>query len=183
MAYDFSNLKQKIKDTEEWLIKEYQNVRTGRATPALLDGVQVDSYGAMVPINQVANIGVEDARTLRITPWDVSQVKEIEKAIVNKNLGVSVSSDEKGIRTSFPELTEESRNMLIKIVKEKLEDARISLRSERDEVWSGIQKLEKDKEIGEDDKFSYKDGMQKFIDEGIWKLERIAARKEKEIVS
>ena len=183
MVYDFSNLKQKIKDTEEWLLKEYKSVRTGRATPALLDGVQVDSYGSMIPINQVANISIEDARTLRITPWDVSQVKEIEKAITSKNLGVSVSTDEKGVRTSFPELTEENRNMLLKVVKDKLEEARISLRSERDDVWGDIQKKEKEKEISEDDKFTYKDEMQKFIDGGIEKLEMVAVRKEKEIAN
>lgn len=183
MTYDFSQLKQKIKDTDEWLLNEYRAVRTGRATPVLLDSLQITVYGTRVPINQVANISIEDARTLRITPWDTSQIKEIEKAITDSNLGVSASSDEKGVRASFPELTAENRTALVKVVKEKLEHARISLRSERDEIWNDIQKQERDKIISTDDKFRYKDEMQKLIDEGGNKLEGIAFRKEKEITS
>lgn len=183
MAYDFSALKQKIKDTNEWLLNEYRTVRTGRATPALLDSLQVESYGTRVPINQVANISIEDARTLRITPWDSSQIKDIEKALTDSNLGVSASSDEKGVRASFSEITAENRATLLKVIKEKLEHARISLRGERDEIWNDIQKQERDKTISDDDKFRYKDEMQKLIDEGGNKLEVITIRKEKEILN
>lgn len=182
MAYDFSELKKKVEETRRWLLKEYQGVRTGRATPALLDAVQVSAYGAEIAIQHVAAVSVEDAKTLRISPWDVSQVKEIEKAITNANLGVSVSSDEKGIRVSFPELTSERREQLQKVVKDKLEHARVSLRGTRDLTWEGIQKREKDKEFGEDDKFRYKEEMEKLVKEGNEALEEVAWRKEQEIM-
>ena len=125
MAYDFSSLKQEITDTEEWLKKEFQGIRTGRAAPALLDNIQVESYGSRVPLNQVGNVGVEDARTLRVTLWNAEQVKDVEKAITDANLGVGVSSDERGVRVIFPELTSERRDTLIRISKDKLEEARV----------------------------------------------------------
>jgi len=179
--YDFKELQSKVEESEEWLRKEYLGLRTGRATPTLLDSVQVESYGSRMPINQVANIGVEDARTLRITPWDSTQIKEIEKAITNANFGVGISTDDKGIRISFPELTSERRESIIKIAKEKLEDARQSLRGAREEVWGDIQKKEKDGEMSEDEKFTSKDELQKFIDEANRSLEELFTKKEKEI--
>lgn len=182
MAYDFSYLKTKISDTEEWLKKEFFSIRTGRATPSILDGIRVDSYGAKLPIVQVANLGIEDARTLRIVPYDASQGKEIEKAIVASSLGLSVSADDKGVRVSFPELTAENREALTKVVKEKLEQARVSLRGERDQVWSDIQKQEKDGDIAEDEKFRLKEEMQKLVDEGSNNLELLADKKEREIM-
>jgi len=183
MTYDFKELKQKIEDTEEWLKKEFLGVRTGRATPALLDSVRVDSYGSQLPVNQMAGVTVEDARTLCLTPWDTSAIKEIEKAITVANLGVSVAVDEKGVRVIFPELTSERREQLQKLIKEKLEHARISLRSARDETWADIQKKEKDKEIGEDDKFRFKEEMEKLVTEGNKQLDEVAERKEKEILN
>ena len=158
-------------------------IRTGRATPTLLDGVQVEAYGARMPISQVASLSTEDARTLRITPWDASQTKEIERAITLANLGVSSAVDDKGLRVFFPELTSERREQLLKISKQKLEEARVALRGERDKVWSDIQAKEKDGKLSEDEKFRAKDEMQKLIDEGNKKLEELAERKEKEISS
>ena len=181
MTYDFSPLKQKIEDTEAWLKKEFQGIRTGQATPTLLDNIQVESFGARVPLNQVGNVGVEDARTRRVSVWNVEQVKDVEKAITDANLGVGVTPDESGVRVTFPELTSERRDTLIKLSKDKLEEARISLRGVRDEVWGDIQKQEKDGEISEDEKFSYKDEMQKLIDEGNKALEELGNRKEEEI--
>ena len=183
MTYDFSHLKQKTQDIQNHLKEEFSGIRTGRATPALLDSVMVDSYGAKTPINQVAGINMEDARTLRITPYDASQITEVEKAITNSNLGVSASVDERGMRIFFPELTSEVRETLNKLVKEKLENARISLRGERDNTWEDIQKKEKDKEFGEDDKFRFKEEMQKIVDEEIQNLEVLAEKKEQEILS
>jgi ribosome recycling factor len=183
IMYDFSNLKKKIKDTEDWLREEYIGVRTGRATPALLDSIRVDSYGALVPVNQVASVSVEDARTLRVVPYEPSAGKAIEKAVTNASLGVSVSTDDKGTRIFFPELTSESRKALLKIVKEKLEHARVSLRTERDQTWEDIQRRAKDKQISEDDKFRFKDEMQKITNGAGEELERIAERKESEILS
>lgn len=181
MTYDFEPLKEKIETTLEWLIKEYFTIRTGRATPQVLDSIRIDSYGAKVPINQMANISIEDARTLRILPYDASQTKDIEKAIVGSETGLSVSSDDKGVRVSFPQLTSENRAALVKVVKEKLEQARVSLRKERDEVWSDIQKREKTGDFSEDDKFRFKDEMQKCIDEANEKLEALTTKKEEEI--
>ena len=115
-------------------------------------------------INQIANITNEDARTLRIIPWDRTQLKSIENAISSSGLGISVSVDEKGIRVIFPDLTSETRTSLLKIAKTKLEEARISVRTERDKVWSDAQK-KKNKEIGEDEKYTIKEKLQKIIDE------------------
>ncbi|QSH39493.1 ribosome recycling factor [Candidatus Kaiserbacteria bacterium] len=179
--YDFKTIEQKIVETKEWLQKEYQGLRTGRATPTLLDSVQIESYGSRIPLSQAANIGVEDARTLRITPWDASQVKEIEKAITNANFGVGISTDEKGVRISFPELTSERRASLVKLGKDKLEDARQSLRVAREETWNDIQSKEKDGELSEDDKFRNKEELQKRIDEANASLEGLFKKKETEI--
>ncbi|MBI2617851.1 ribosome recycling factor [Candidatus Kaiserbacteria bacterium] len=183
MAYDFSSLKKKISDTEVWLKKEFQSIRTGRAVPALLDGIQVESYGSRVSLNHVGSIGIEDPRTLRVSVWNTEQVKDVERAITDANLGVGVSSDEKGVRVTFPELTSERREMLIKLAKDKREDARVSLRSERDLVWSDIQKKERDGEVGEDDKFRYKEEMQKLVDKGNKALDALMEKKEAEIHS
>lgn len=183
MAYNFSGLKNKSAEAAEWLQKELQSVRTGRATPLLLDSVLVEAYGSRMLIRDVAAIGIEDARTLRVSPWDLSQTKAIEKAITVANLGVSVSVDEKGLRVHFPELTSERRAVLQKLIKEKLEHARVTLRSIRDEVWSDIQKQEREGKLSEDEKFRNKDEMQKIIDEGNATLEGLAEKKELEITS
>lgn len=183
MAYDFSSLKTKITDTESWLQKEFQGIRTGRAAPALLDGVLVESFGARVPLNQVGSVGVEGARTLRVSVWNADQVKDVEKAITDSDLGVGVSSDEKGVRVTFPELTAERRATLIKLAKDKLEEARVSLRGIRDDVWNDIQKKEKDGEITEDEKFRFKEEMQKMIDEANKALDASMTKKEEEIAS
>jgi ribosome recycling factor len=183
MTYDFNLLKKKIKDVEEWLKREQQQIRTGRATPALLDNVSVDVYGSKMNLNQLGSMGTEDPRTLRITLWDASQVKAVEKAIQAANLGVSVAVDDKGIRVSFPELTSERRVSLTKIAKEKLESARISLRKLRDEAWEDIQKKEKLGGMSEDEKFRFKTEMEKLVQEANKTLDDLAARKEKEIMS
>lgn len=181
MAYDFKIFNERIGETKEWLKKEYLSIRTSRATPALLDNIQVISYSTRVALNQVANVSVEDARTLRISPYDISQLKEIEKAITDANLGVGVGADEGGIRITFPEITSERRQAFLKVIKEKLEEARVSLRGERDQVWDDIQKAVKEKTISEDEKFRYKNDMQKIIDGANKELDEIASRKEKEI--
>jgi ribosome recycling factor len=181
MNYDFNPFKNELKNIQNWLIKEFSTIRTGMATPTLLDGIKVESYGTLSPINQIANIGIEDARTLKITPWDKSQSKEIEKAITDANLGVGLSTNDQGLRVSFPELTSERRVLLIKTAKDKLENARISLRSERDKVWSDIQDKVKISELTEDDKFYLKDEMQKLVDEIGKELEIMLDKKEKEI--
>ena len=183
MAYDFKPFEKRIAEIVERVTKELSSVRTGRAAPAILDGISIESYGTRMPVNQVANISVEDARTLRVAPWDMSNAKEIEKAITQANLGLSVGMDERGVRVSFPELTSERRTQLLKLAKEKVEESRIALRAARDEVWNDIQKREKDGLMAEDDKFRAKEDMQKRVDTTGAQFDEALARKEKEIAS
>lgn len=181
MPYNFSHFEKRAEETKDWLSKEFAAVRTGRATPALLDGLHIDSYGAKTAISHVASISVEDPKTLRISPWDASHVQEIEKVIQGSNLGVSVATDSQGVRVIFPELTEESRKTFVKLIKEKLEKAKISLKQEREKVWNDISDKQKNGEISEDDKFKLKDELQKKMDEVTKKLEEITAKKEEEV--
>lgn len=181
MAYDFAHFKSRLAGVEEWLGEELLSIRTGRATPGVLDGVSVDSYGAKTPLKHAAGISIEDAKTLRVSPWDRSQVKAIEKAIMDANLGLSVSAGEDGVRVFFPDLTGDRRATLMKLAREKFEQGRVSVRSERDEVWKDIQEKEKDGDISEDEKFKLKDEMQKFVDAANKKLEELVEKKERDI--
>lgn len=181
--YDFKNFEEKMRDTGEWLQREYRGLRTGRAAPGFLDAVQVSAYGSMMPLKQVASVSVEDARTLRVTPYDSSLVKDIERAITAASLGVGTMSDSAGVRVAFPELTSERRTQLVKLAKQKLEEARTAVRVARDEVWKEIQEKERTSEITEDNKFALKEDMQKRVDEANKKLEESFESKEKEMSS
>jgi ribosome recycling factor len=181
MLYNFTTFQNKIKETHDWLAREFATIRTGRATPALLDSVKVDAYGSMSPLNAVGSVSNEDPRTIRITPWDSSQIKAIEKAIVAANLGVSAIVDDKGVRVVFPELTGERREQLIKLGKQKLEDAKVAIRRERNEVHDDLQSKKKSGELGEDEMMRYKDQMEKFVSEANKKLDEAFDKKEKEI--
>ncbi len=183
MNYNFTKLKEEISNIENWLTKEFTNIRTGLASITILDNVKVENYGTLTPVNQVANITTEDAKTIRISPWDASQIKELEKAIISADLGVSVSVDDKGIRLAFPELTSERRQMLMKTAKDKLEQAKVSLRGERDKVWNDLQAKEKENEISQDDKFQLKEEMQEIIDGAGNVLESLFDKKEREIIN
>ncbi|MFA5737120.1 MAG: ribosome recycling factor [Candidatus Paceibacterota bacterium] len=180
--YNFISFKNRLQEIEEWLGREYLSIRTGKATPQVLDSVLVDSYGSKTPIKHLANIAIEDAKTLRITPWDKSQIKEIQLAIEKSNLGLSTAPDSDSLRLSFPDLTEERRKMLMKLVNEKMEEARVSVRKEREKIWNEIQDQEKAGQISEDDKFKAKDELQKIIDEINDKIAGLSERKEKEIL-
>jgi len=182
MQYNFSKFKTEIKKVEGFLSKEYVGLNVGRASPAILDGVSVESYGSRVPLKNVASISIEDPKTLRIAPWDKSQIKEVEKAIVASNLGLSTAVDDSGVRVIFPQLTTETRQKLIKVLKEKLEEARITVRQERERVWEEVQKLEKEGKLTEDEKFRAKDDLQKIIDEVNKNLETVFTKKEKEVM-
>lgn len=181
MAYDFSKLKEQIKETEEWLARELSGVRTGRATPTLLDGVKPEAYGTRTPIPQLANISVEDARTLRIIPWDKELVKVIEKGITDADLGISVAVDDQGLRVSFPELTGERRAQLTKLAGEKTEQAKITLRGHRAEAIKAIEAAEKEGGMGKDEVARLKDEVQKMIDAGNDALIAHLDKKETEI--
>ncbi len=181
MTYNFQGFKARTAEIEEWLKKELSLLRTGRATSAILDSITVDSYGSQTPIAHVGSVTMEDARTLRVAPWDKTQVKAIEGAIQKANLGLSVTTDENGLRVIFPELTGERRTQIIKLLKDKLEDARISLRKEREEVLSDFKRQEKDGEMSEDEHHKGKEDLQKHVDEANQKFDAMAAVKEKEI--
>jgi ribosome recycling factor len=183
MAYDFTSLDTKLAGSKEWLSREFQGLRTGRATPAILDSVQVQAYGSMMPLKQVATIGIEDARSLRVQAFDPSIIKDIERAITASDLGVGVGSDAAGVRVTFPELSSERREQLIKLAKGKLEEARTTVRGGRDDCWKDIQEQEKAGAISEDDKFRLKEEMQKKVDAMNDELLKLFEKKETEMQS
>ena len=183
MQYNFSQFKTEIKKVEEFLSKEYTQLNIGRASPMVLDGVSVESYGSRVPLKNVANISIEDPKTLRVAPWDKSQVKDVEKAIIASNLGLSVATDDLGIRVIFPQLTTETRGSLVKVLKEKLEEARITVRRERENIWQDVEEKEKAGKLTEDEKFRDKDELQKLVDEANKNLEAMFEKKQKEVMN
>ena len=178
MSFNYTTLDNGLKEVADWLTREYSRVHTGRAAPMLLDGVMVEAYGALQPIKNVGSINVEDAKTLRIAIWDKTLVKEVEKGINAANLGLSVAVDGDGMRVIFPALTTENRTRLVKVLKEKLEDARISVRKERESALSEL----KTADLPEDDARRAKDEIQKRVDVSNEKLESIFAAKEAEVM-
>ena len=180
MAYDFSALKNDIKETEEWLVRELSGVRTGRAAPALLDGVKVEAYGARTPLTQLASVSIEDARTLRVIPWDSALLKSIEKGITEADLGVGVATDDQGLRVSFPELTAERRAQLTKLARDKAEQAKVTLRGHRTDALKEIDALRKEG-MSEDQARRDKEELQRIIDAGNGKLAAAFAKKEADI--
>ena len=182
MAYDFNPFKKQIASTEEWLKKEFQQIRTGQASPSILDSVKVEVYGAPMALKEVASVMIEGARTLRVSPWDKSQVKDIEKGITLANLGLSVIVDDQGLRVNFPELTSDRRAEIVKTAKEKLEEAKSQLRRHRDGVIKDLDGKEKSGAMGKDDVFRGKKDAQKLVDDCNKKLEGEFAKKEKELI-
>lgn len=183
MAYDFNPLKKNLASAEEWLKKELQQIRTGQASPAILDSVKVEVYGAPMGLKEVASVTIEGPRVLRISPWDKSQTKEVEKAITVANLGLSVVVDDQGLRVMFPELTGDRRQQIAKTAKEKLEEAKKQVRGHRDVVVKDLQTKEKEGDMGKDDAFRGKNDTQKLVDEMNKKLDEMYAKKEKELLS
>lgn len=183
MTYDFKSLDEKIAGAKEWLSREYKTLRTGRASPVILDGIHVSAYGSMQPIKHLASVSVDDARTLRVQPFDASVLKDIERAISAADLGLGMSADQSSIRVMFPDLTTERRAELIKVAKGKLEEARTRIRLARDETWKHIQEQEKEGAMSEDEKFRSKEDMQKKVDAGNDELEKAFNTKEKEMTS
>ena len=182
MAYDFAEFRQVGETTLGWLKNEYASIHTGQAMPSILDRVRVSAYGQAMPINQLATVSIEDPKTLRITPWDKDLAKDIDKAIRESNLGLSVALDAVGLRVSFPGLTSERRTVLSKIAKEKLEEGRIKIRTEREKSISDIDRQEKEGRLSKDDKFRLKNELQKIVDDTNSKLEDLAQKKEREIL-
>jgi ribosome recycling factor len=181
-----NDIKKEAKQKMDKAIASFQSllsrVRTGRAQPALLDGVMVDYYGSSTPLKQVGNIVAEDARTLAITVYDASAVKSIEKAIMDSGLGLNPVVAGTNIRIPLPPLTEERRKDLIKVVRGDAEKERVSIRNARRDCNNDLKELVKGKEISEDDSKRAQDDIQKLTDEYIKKVDDILAAKEKELM-
>jgi ribosome recycling factor len=176
MAFDFRPFEERIKNSKEWLAKEYSTLHTGAASPIVLDGIMVDSYGTKQPIKNVASISIEDPKTLRVIPWDKMQLKEIEKEILKSDLGLSVAVDTSGIRVIFPSLTTENREKLVKVLKIKLEEARVTVRKEREGTLREIDRVSVD--VSEDEKIRNKEKLQALVEEANNDLEAIFNAKE-----
>jgi len=183
MAYDFSSFKTQTVDVLTWLKHEFTGVRSGQATPALLDKVQVDAYGVKSPIEHVATVSIEDPKTLRIAPWDTGMIKPIESAIAAANLGISTATDNIGVRVIFPDLTEETRKNTVKLLKDRYEEARIRIKHVREKTLNDIQEKEKAGDISEDERFTLKEQLQKLTDDVNNTLEDVFKKKEQEIMN
>lgn len=167
----------------EFFKKDIANLRTGRANPAMLDGIMAESYGVKTPLNGLASIAVSDAKSMVISPWDKNVLKDIEKAIVEADLGVGVVNEGDKIRISIPQITEENRKDLAKKLNGKTEDARIALRQVRDEVKESIEQAEKEKKISEDDKFRFMKELDEEVRKKNEEIKEIRDNKEKEIMT
>lgn len=181
--------KQIIKDAEDRMRKSVEafrhdlaSMKAGRATPAILDKLRVDYYGTPTPINQVANIEIPDARTIMIKPWDRTQLKAIEKAILTSDLGLNPNNDGVVIRLAIPPMTEDRRKELVKVVHKRTEEERVVVRNVRRDANDQVKRSEKDKEISEDESKRAQDEVQKLTDRYIKEVDQIMATKEKEIM-
>jgi len=183
MSYDFTPFKKQLGVAEEWLKKEFSQIRTGQASPAILDNVKVESYGAITGLKEIASVTIEGARTLRISPWDKSQNKEIEKALIASNLGLSIVVDDQGVRAIFPDLTGDRRKEIAKLAKDKVEEAKKLVRSHREVIIKDLTEKEKSGGYGKDEIFRLKGEVQKMVDEANKKLEEAFVKKEKEVLS
>ena len=188
MDFEGHTIKEILVDTEarmkksmEVIAHEFSTVRTGRATPSLVDGIKVDYFGTPTPLKSLAAISTPDAKLIVIQPWDASVCGEIEKAIQKSDLGITPVNDGKLVRLQIPDLSKERRVELAKVVKKMTEDGRISVRNVRHAAVEHIKKIEKDKVITEDEKFTGQDAIQKLTDRYIAKVEELLAAKDKEI--
>jgi ribosome recycling factor len=164
------------------LAKDFSKVRTGRASISLLDSVRVDYYGTPTPLNQLATLAIPEPRMITIQPWDAQVSKEIEKAILKADLGLTPSSDGKLVRVSIPPLTEERRKDLVKVVKKMSEAAKVSIRNHRRKVNEDLKAMKNDKQISEDEMFKSQDDVQKITDDYITKVDEMSRAKEAEIL-
>ena len=178
----YDETKQSMGKSIESLKKELKRLRTGRASLAILDGIKVDYYGTLTPLNQMATLAVPESRLITIQPWDVSVIKDIEKAIMKSDLGLTPSSDGKIIRISIPQLTEERRKELVKVVHKICEDYKVSVRNIRRDSNDLLKSMKKDGEITEDDAFKSQEQVQKITDEHVKLIDECYQEKEKEIL-
>ena len=176
-------LDDKLSKTISVLKEEFAAVRAGRANPHILDKVTVDYYGAATPVNQTANISVQEGRCLVISPWDVSLLKAIEKALQASNLGITPTNDGKVIRLAFPQLTEERRKELSKQVRKMGEESKVAERNIRRDALEALKKLKNDKTISEDEYASCEKDVEKYVSEAVAEIDAAVAAKEKEIMT
>jgi ribosome recycling factor len=175
-------LKPHLNKTIDYLKSELAGLQVGRASPSLIEDLEVECYSQRMPLKQLATIQTPEPRLIIIQPWDKSILKNIERAIAQSKLGLSPIIEEEFIRLKIPPLSEERRRELTKILQEKLEECRISVRRQREEVWREVQDLEQEGKISEDDKFRAKDELQKLIDEHNEKIEEMGEKKKEEIM-
>lgn len=173
----------KMKKTISVLKSDFSTLRAGRANPTMLDRIKIDYYGSPCPLSQVANISAPEPRVLVISPWEKSLIKEIEKAILVSDLGINPSNDGSMIRLVVPELTEETRKNLVKVVKKTGEEAKVALRSIRREANDKVKALKKDGDISEDELKNAEEKIQKIIDTYVKEVDSLVTAKEKEIMS
>lgn len=178
----YQEMERKMVKAVEVLKGEFSGIRTGRANPALLDGIKVMSYGSLTALNQVAGISVPESRMLLIQPWDKTLIPEIEKAIMKSELGLNPINDGKVIRLPIPTLTEERRHELVKLVKKMSEDSKVAIRNIRRDANDEIKKLEKDKKVSEDESKKAHDKTQEYTNKYILQIDEALAKKEKEIM-
>jgi len=178
----FSEMEKKMSNVLANLKSEYATLRTGRASTALLDKIYVEYYGTPTPINQVASLSVPEPKMILIQPWEAKMLQVIEKAILKSDLGITPNNDGKVIRLKMPELTSERRQELAKVAKKKCEDAKVAIRNIRREYNETLKKMEKNKEISEDDLKRSQEEIQKITDKYIDEADKILANKEKEIM-
>lgn len=183
MADFLNEAKEKMDKAVEATKHRFQGIRAGRASIAMLDGIRVDQYGAMVPLNQVANVSAPEARVLTIDPWDKSVIKAIEKAITVSDLGLTPNNDGKIIRLVIPELTADRRKEYVKLAKKEAEEGKIAVRKIRQDINAKIKKSEKEKEISEDDMKKLEKQVQDLTDLTIKTIDDVLAKKEKEITT
>ena len=179
---ELTNREEQMKKAINFLKEELSTIRAGKANPKLVDKIQVSYYGSMTPINQIANISVPEPRCLIIQPWDASSIKEIEKAILNSDLGINPSNDGKIIRLMIPQLTEERRKDLLKLVKKEVENSKVALRNIRRDAIEAIKKMEKNSEITKDELKKAEDDAQKLTDKYTKLIDDLYKDKEKEIL-
>jgi len=178
----YEETRERMSKSEAALKNELNRVRTGRASLALLDGIRVDYYGTLTPLSQMASLSVPEARLITIQPWDVSIIKEVEKAILKSDLGLTPSSDGKIIRINIPPLTQQRRKELVKVVSKMCEEYKVAVRNIRRDSNELIKSLKKDGEVSEDDAFKSQEQIQKITDEFIKRIDEIYRIKEKEIL-
>jgi ribosome recycling factor len=175
--------KANMAEVSEKLKKDLGTLRTGRANPQMLENVRVEYYGVPTPLKQIATINVSDARTLEIQTWDVSAIKEVEKALQQTDLGATPTNDGKIIRISFPPMTEDRRKTLVKTISKMTEDYKVTVRNERRDAIEKLKKAQKTGEITEDDCKRYETDVQKATDASIALIDKIIAEKEKEVMT